>query len=227
MKTVLTYITLLMIASFVLSSCGPEVPQYLGEYRLGEEGESYIKFEPGSYWVYQNDQTGERDSIVMQWYSSEMLHFEGRIRDYYREHIQFQWKGSSGTYTFYNSHPFVDLTPESQFQTSISNWGFITSLHGIGTSSLVFMPVKQDGGGGAVGGLRMELFKTYDSLQVQGQWYYDVAEFEAKPDPLMKGRITKYYWAKHVGLIKREKYAHWTREYIEGWELIDYDVTQA
>ena len=71
------------------------------------------------------------------------------------------------------------------------------------------------------------LNQVHDSLQVQGQWYYDVAEFEVDIDYVWDNKITKYYWAKHVGLIKREKYAHWTREFIEGWELIDYEVTQA
>ena len=224
MKTILSYFTFALLASLALSSCSPDdEPHYLGEFRLGAEGEAYIKFEPGSYWVYQNDQTGERDSVVMQWYNSQMLHFEGRTRDYYREHIQFQWKGTtSGTYDFVTSHLFVDLTPQEQFDKSIRRWNVAT--HKVtGTSTMIYFPLDYNVGG-SVSGQRVEL-KRYDSLQVQGQWYYDVAEFEAKPDPLMNGRIGRYYWAKNVGLIKREKYEHWTNEYTEGWHLIRYQVT--
>jgi hypothetical protein len=229
MKTMKTRQTLLIwtmavgLFSGIMTSCNPDdEPQYLGEFRLGAEGEAYIKFEPGSYWVYENDQTGERDSIVMQWYNSQMLHFEGRTRDYYREHIQFQWRGNSGTYDFITSHLFVDLTPQEQFNKSIRRWNLAT--HKVtGTSTMIYFPLDYNVGG-SVSGQRVEL-KRYDSLQVKGQWYFDVAEFEVSNDWIWDSKPTKYFWAKHVGLIKREKYAHWTNEYTEGWHLIRYQVT--
>jgi hypothetical protein len=70
-------ILLLSLLPFILSTCKDDEPQYLGEFRLGAEGEAYIKFEPGSYWVYENDMTGERDSFEMRDYNAKVETYEG------------------------------------------------------------------------------------------------------------------------------------------------------
>jgi hypothetical protein len=220
-------ILLLSLLPFVLTTCKDDEPQYLGEFRLGAEGEAYIKFEPGSYWVYENDMTGERDSIVMDYYRSEMRPFQGLERNYSREHIEFKWSiNETGSYTHITGHPFVDLTPENVWQNSVMNWGFITTPEAASASTIVFMPIAESGAGGAVGGTGMHLSEMYDSLNVSNEWYYEVAVFEVDRDWIWDSKPTKYYWAKNVGLIKKEKFKHWTNEYIEGWHLVKYQVTQ-
>ena len=118
-QTLLIWTMAVGLFSGIMTSCNPDdEPQYLGEFRLGAEGEAYIKFEPGSYWVYENDQTGERDSIVMQWYRSSLKHLKGERNDFYREDIQFRWYGSfTGVYDFYTLHPFADLTTGSLLES--------------------------------------------------------------------------------------------------------------
>lgn len=215
---------LVLSIAFGLTCCKPDdEPTYLGEFRLGEEGESYIKFEPGSYWIYENDMTQELDTIVMDYYYSTMRKFEGLKREYYREDISFGWRtGATGAYVFRSLHPFADLTPEESFQSSVRHW----SIPGGGLSgsktAMMHMPPKFNAGGGS--GQISQLAALHDSLLVKDTWYYDVAEFEVDIDPAWKGRPTKYFWAKHVGLIKREQYEHWTEAYTQGWHLIEYNV---
>ena len=215
------------VLSFSLHSCKDDEPQYLGEFRLGAEGESYIKFEPGSYWVYENDISGERDSVVMEYYRSEMWHFEGLKREYYREHIAFKWtRNGIGSWIFRTTHPFTDLTPEQTWQNSVNNWGFVTSPGAASPSTIVFVPISENGAGGALGGTGMHLDSTKDSLQVSDEWFYDVAVFEVDNDPIFDSKPSKYYWAKNVGLIKKENFSHLTGERLELWDLVKYQVTQ-
>jgi hypothetical protein len=56
--------------------------------------------------------------------------------------------------------------------------------------------------------------------------YSKVAEFETNKDWQTGGYTTNTFWAKNIGLIKREKYSPLTGEYIESKELIEYNVTQ-
>jgi hypothetical protein len=63
-------------------------------------------------------------------------------------------------------------------------------------------------------------------MLVQSKWYYSVAEFEVDYDPSWDGRRIKYFWAKNVGLIKREQYMNFTEEFLQSWELIDHQVIQ-
>lgn len=72
--------------------------------------------------------------------------------------------------------------------------------------------------------------QLHDSLQVKGQWYYDVAEFEIDNDWIWGTKFTdhtKYYWAKHVGLIKRSLLEEHSDIEVESWELLNYGVTHA
>ena len=141
---------LVLSIAFGLTCCKPDdEPTYLGEFRLGEEGESYIKFEPGSYWIYENDMTQELDTIVMDYYYSTMRKFEGLKREYYREDISFGWRTrATGAYVFRSLHPFADLTPEESFQSSVRHW----SIPGGGLSgsktAMMHMPPKFNAGGG-------------------------------------------------------------------------------
>ncbi len=141
-------ILLLSLLPFILTTCKDDEPQYLGEFRLGAEGEAYIKFEPGSYWVYENDMTGERDSIVMDYYRSEMRHFQGLEREYYREDISFKWESNNGVYIFNSVHPFADLTPESAFQSNSRHWAMPCNRQVVGPSAIMHMPPTFTSGGG-------------------------------------------------------------------------------
>jgi hypothetical protein len=217
-------ILLLSLLPFILTTCKDDEPQYLGEYRLGAEGEAYIKFEPGSYWVYENDMTGERDSIVMDYYRSEMRPFQGLEREYYREHIEFGWKkNTAGSYRSYCIHPFVDLTPDATWHESVRSWYFYTSPEAASAGTIVSVPINKDISNGIANGYQSSFL---DSLQVQGEWYYDVAVFEVDNDWIWDSKPTKYYWAKTVGLVKKEQFKHQSGEYVQGWHLIKYQVTQ-
>jgi hypothetical protein len=173
--------------------------------------------------------TGERDSIVMEYYRSKLRHFQGLEREYYREHIEFRWNiNTSGSYLFYTGHPFADLTPDETWQNSVRNWGFVTTPEASSPSTMIFVPIKQSGSGGVSGQISI-LSNTFDSLKVQGEWFYDVAEFEIDNDWIwntFNTNHTKYYWAKNVGLIRRVLLEEHTTAEVESFNLIRYQVIQ-
>ena len=222
-------LAILSLIPLLLNSCKDDEPQYLGEFRLGAEGESYIKFEPGSYWVYENDKTGERDSVVMDYYYSEMRHFKGVEREYYREHIAFKWRiNESGSYTHITGHPFVDLTPNSTWEETVRRWSFISSPEASSSSTMIWVPVSFETGGGVSGQLTRRTI-IHDSLLVAGEWYHDVAVFEVDNDWIwntFNTNHTKYYWAKNVGLIRRVLLEENSIVELESFNLIKYQVTQ-
>ena len=221
-------LAILSLIPLLLNSCKDDEPQYLGEFRLGAEGESYIKFEPGSYWVYENDKTGERDSVVMDYYYSEMRHFKGLEREYYREHIEFTWLASSGTYNFNSLHGFPDLTPEADFQRGLKHWSIPCRKQVVGQSAIMHMPPTYNSGGGVSGQISL-LSMVHDSLLVAGEWYHDVAVFEVDNDWIwntFNTNHTKYYWAKNVGLIRRVLLEENSIVELESFNLIKYQVTQ-
>jgi len=224
---VFKFLSLLCLIPLLLNSCKDDEPQYLGEFRLGAEGESYIKFEPGSYWVYENDKTGEIDSVSMIYYQSNIRYFEGNRNTFHREDIAFQWRGSKTSYySFRTVHPFVD-SPDPADLRGVRMFNF--PCRNIGNSVGMFfydIGMTSESLGGGVSGQITTLRNKFDSLQVQDKWYYDVVEFEVDQDYSWDERRTKYFWAKNVGLIKREQYMNFTDEFLQSWELTFYNVTQ-
>lgn len=55
-----------------------------------------------------------------------------------------------------------------------------------------------------------------DSIKVNEVWYYDVRIIEDK--------VTKYYWAKNVGLIKKSMYKDYHFDTLFNFELIRYKL---
>jgi len=83
--------------------------------------------------------------------------------------------------------------------------------------------------GGGVSGQISTHRLTHDSLQVQGEWFYDVAVFEVDNDWIwntFNTNHTKYYWAKNVGLIRRVLLEETSQVEVESYNLIKYQVTQ-
>ena len=221
-------IILLLLLPFALATCKDKEPQYLGEFKLGPEGEAYIKFEPGSYWIYQNSVTAAKDTITMTTYRSKILFFDGELRSYYREDIRYTMKGNSGNYITINEHPYVDATPENLHKEGVELFSMNTSKVSIGATTSFYYPFSMPSGG-TISGQSSYLIKQHDSLQVQGKWYYTVAEFEVDNDWMYSTKETnhtKYYWAKNVGLIRRVLLEERSIDEVESWDIIEYNVTQ-
>jgi hypothetical protein len=72
----------------------------------------------------------------------------------------------------------------------------------------------------------IHLEEKIESYSLSGFIFYDVLVFQIDGDGSWDSYPAKYYWAKNIGLIKREKLDTDKTTLLEGWELIDYEVTQ-
>lgn len=67
-----------------------------------------------------------------------------------------------------------------------------------------------------------------DTMQLNGRTYVDVLKFRITLDGIYRNktsRHTQYYWARNVGLIKRELYeSNSSQVVVDSWELVEYHV---
>jgi hypothetical protein len=208
---------LLLLLPFFLIRCidgGEKLPEQIGPFQLAAEGKSYIKFTPGTWWVYKNTKTKALDTIIYDNYTEKMLHFKGERYEYDREYIQFNMHSKTWGYTqrCENGHPIEDGNKEykSHFwfrksQSENGGWGFVGEVAFLGFP------------------LDIHLHPTFT---VQGQTYQNVVEFEIQPDYVFTtvySDHTSYYWAPNVGIIKQVLYkANNNRIEDINWELIAF-----
>ena len=223
---------LLLLLPFFLIRCidgGEKLPEQIGPFQLAAEGKAYIKFTPGTWWVYKNTKTKALDTIIYDNYTEKMLHFKGERYEYDREDIQFNMHSKTWGYTqrYESGQPFVDYTWAKENQKT---YWFIKSQ-------------SENGGGGFAG----EIFIfSYDfdttlngnegkvdihlhpTFTVQGQTYQNVVEFEIFQDGTWRDGVgdswhTSYFWAPKTGIVRRVKYQSISNKEINyAWELIAF-----
>jgi len=70
------------------------------------------------------------------------------------------------------------------------------------------------------------LEEKIENYSIGSQNFNDVLVFQIAGDGSWDSYPTKYYWAKNVGLVKREKCDIDKITLLDGWELIEYEITQ-
>ena len=84
--------TLFLTCSFFFSAClqfeKPTPQEDLGFFALGEIAD-YLSFKEGSTWVYEYSETGERDTIVRQYFSLDTFFGESSKRKFSHEIVHF------------------------------------------------------------------------------------------------------------------------------------------
>ena len=221
----------LLVVTFSLVNCNPDdEPINSGPVLLGE-GRDYIIFPEGSWWKYENTKTGEIDSIVMTSSSEELITYGCGESDNSLVKENFNMRANSETIcrslTFrirqaWGCQPANKLNHYFEF---LVKDGCARSSE----SALFYYPFDLSKSG--VSGQDLFFRAFHDSLEVLGVWYDEVAEFELDKDFIWDRKITKYFWAKGVGLIRREQYRRdpdeWSKpiELLTAWQITDYHIS--
>jgi hypothetical protein len=199
------YIIISFLNLLIITSCKSDYQkeeQHLGPVYFRKVAD-YFWFKPGSYWIYENNRTGEfdtcilvnivRDTII---YFSETPNFK---RWYTRERIDFDMYSNhrNGIINYVTTNPCMDCR---DFDSTFSiNRDYVTNTF--------YVPWD----------FYKNLSSYYSILQVGDSIYNDVYKFDYENDASLPywddtkllwgtqngaARYSSYYWARNVGLIQ-------------------------
>lgn len=198
-------------------------PEYY-KFPLGE-AKSYLYALEGSYWIYKNTVTGDLDTQTCTGFLCDTFIEKGT--EDYSEHITVEYERIWRTIeSSFNQWQYFDetlgynpnSTPLKKLRTILNR----SSTVAVGSKDPFFYPCSIDERYG--GGIYVTICRGFDStLLIQGKTYNSVIRFEFYFDdfwyPSPENQSAIYYWAKDVGLVKRENI---TENY--SWELKEYKI---
>lgn len=192
-------------------------------FPLGE-AKKYLCFNQGSYWIYKNTKTGDLDTQACEGYLLDNIVVKGTFN--HTKHITVRYEYMSRVISSsFNDCYYYDVTagynPDAirQLKTIVDR-----NSSKIGSIKAFFYPfvLNEKLGNGSSNSIFIGLDST---LLIQGKTYYNVAKFELDKDDIWEEKMnctranSVYYWAKDVGLIKKEM-----KSCNYSWELIDYNI---
>ncbi len=195
----------------------------------------WIVFKPGSYWIYIDSITGVYDSIAVSdvLLDTSFFHNENRCVEQRNEEIHVLMK------SYYNNKE-IELIGRYNLNSGVTNnpnpvRGVVNAFdkkHSGGDggySNYMFFPVLQGTMGYAFGPIIHDTI--YNSYEVLGNSYSNVLRVYDRDNGAYNA-ITKFYHAKHIGVIRKEIYEWKPRhdnsdpKLLHVWELADYKVSQ-
>ncbi len=216
------------IAVFFLNSCkedckenGTCPPEYY-RYELGE-AMHYLWAKPGSYWIYKNTKTGDLDTQTMIGFKFDTVISKGTFD--FSKHITIEYDVlSRNIYSSFNHWIYFDKTSKYEANSKRDLETILERIVGTGVIYPFFHPfvISQN-----VNPSNSNFIGLDSNFIVSSKPYTNVAKFEIAIDGIWEEKLnckrpnTVYYWAKGVGLIKKD---------MNGcgysWELIEYNVIE-
>jgi hypothetical protein len=241
----LYFYILCILTIFVLDSCckkqkckcekewGEEVedctPKHYGPYYLGEV-KDYLYFKSGSWWVYENNLSGETDSIYTILCDTAINSLVGKNKPWLSltyTSIGFRLRSDKYDVDYFYDEPLLNL--------DVTDFGFGHAFNRralfpttAGSSAPFCFPFQSE----------KNFKEILPSIVIKGITYTEVAVFEVGSDnsvqhpteisyPLYFLSNAKYFWAKNYGLIKIEARTYrndTSQEIINSWELIKHNL---
>lgn len=195
------FLLIILFAGVVLVGCifKKDEPR---TFLLSQESKDYCLFLSGSWWVYQNEQTLEYDTLRITSIQQEVSYSKNSNENLERINIGFEQK------RMFSKNIFTLDRGDSESILSFKYNGGINET--IYFDSKVY---KDD----SVSVTRTcKYIQYFDSLQLKTIQYKDVKRFRS----LILIEHKNIFWSKHIGIIKLEKPDG------EIWNLINYSVQQ-
>lgn len=223
MKTILKLFCALLSIPFVASACKQEaIRPDDPPLPLPEKALSYFYFEPTTYWVYKNEQTGQLDTQKIltanrKWvkgsadegYEEAAITIKSTFKGYTEEHKAI---GDRCTKQERDS----GITACCWIKTGRPSEGYYTTWRfpfrkGLtGESS----PTTRDSS-------MYTVLEMYDSLLLNNTIFYGVVKIQTTNARFYYRKNINVYWAKEVGIVRMEDLTG-----NETWTLIDYKIVK-
>jgi hypothetical protein len=198
MKTNLFIISTLFV--FIMSCSGIK-PKPMKKVLFSDDFRAYTQFEIGSYWIYVDSVSNERDTVTMysKWKdtitypNSNVCKIEAASddikRSFYKDH------GTLGTDLLCESYQAYGLYPAPIF---FSN----NTQYGVDATFKETVPGDTLGNGNVQGNTIYEQY--IDSLNTLGKTYYKIRVFYQDAFSNKTFYPIRGYWARDIGLIRKE-----------------------
>lgn len=224
----------LLVSLAVLSLCTCKHKCDAGESEDGCPGccadqslegmKDYYYFKTGSYWIYEEENSGEKDTVVV------IEDNEGNDGAY----DYWNWECYSSYYDyffFYEYHESFSTYCITRFNCHCRkvNRSKYRPGDGSGNDNLFLYPLIVGNYNNLMAGGTSKVMSISDSLSVNGTVYYDVVNWfvenctteDVNHWSFDDGVPVTFEIAKQIGIVRKS-----VPEYSEVWNLIEYSVTQ-
>ena len=185
----------------------------------------YLWAEPGSYWIYKNTATNDLDTQICILFAMDTIFKKGTTKE--TKHITVTYeriiryiKSSFNQWIYYDKT--IDFPPSIDGYTGYNYINRSVSGEGIIKPFIKPFNIGAKFGNGSSTTTCSSFVPT---LTLQGKNYTNVALFDIDKDDIWERKLSCirsnniYYWAKDVGLIKKEM-----KTCNMSWELIEYNI---
>ena len=224
MKKLYLLFALSLAGVFIFNSCNKDDDFEAKDWPIPQEVLDYFYFNQGSYWVFENDKTGDKDTLTVS--SRRKYWINGSNGDKY-EQADVYINSSLDGYTY---HYYVMTQASAGCIRDAKNnrpcYSMLCSKYKSGNyvgESLNFVyPFQISYSGYAAAPSYNSTFTVEDSkdtLTLNSRKFFKILIFSIKKSVVNQKKDIKFYWAKDAGIIKKENITD-----SQTWNLIDYRI---
>ncbi len=225
-KLLVLIIPLLCLTLPTLQSCKPDDDYEAKDWPIPQEVLEYYYFKKGSFWVFENDKTGEKDTLRVE--NTNKYWIDGSRGDKFEQGDVFIKSSLDGyTYLYYvmtqgsagcirdgkNNRPCYSI-----YCSKYKPGNFV------GESTFLFYPFQKDYGAQADGSLLTSIVRMVekkDSMKTETLSFKEVMIVNISNSIVSNRKNMNLYWAKDVGVIKKENLTD-----NETWNLVRYHIVK-
>lgn len=228
MKTKFTSI-FIVVLGILLATCKDKEPVWrtYGPYYMGEMRD-YVYFKKGTWWVYENTVTKERDSMVLQWVKLDTFTYTDNYNGESDNKI-IKEKLEYLVYSYLNGYSYRHYmeTPSVWSGMKDEDFGYFylkrdkyKSGDYAGWDYCFLEPINKGKNNWDATIISSDTFLT-----INGKRYNDVVHLEIK-SPGKLYPLKYFYWAPHYGLIQIIYRSGTDINYRDTWQLVNANIVQ-
>ncbi len=218
--------TLVAIGLFMLTACQkddqiPFCEQYSDECVDIRMVKDWFYFDIGSRWVYEEENTGQRDTVIVtsSWSDTGSFEFTTRVFSSYDRYYYRCWANSAIRYGD------DKLVKKSTRSTSVKRSKGKDGDYVGESTCFVFYPIagysQPNNSLAAITDNILYIDSTFFSMELTDQEFVNVIKVRGDHSTTEEGQPTIHYYANGVGLIRKELI-----DSNQVWNLISYSVSQ-